>query len=180
MSDWPPSFQAYGVTLKPLAADDLERVRQWRNDPQIARLMRNQTEISAQQQQRWFAGLTGDPQRAYWVTYFKNEPIGVASLVNIDKAAGTAESGMYIYPQQYRGNIVPFCVAFALNDFAFEHLQLNALQAVVKPDNMPAIRFNEKMGYRATGEDQDGLLSFVLEPEPYRHARAPIARFIRY
>lgn len=181
MSQWPPRFQAYGVTLEPLAEPQLELVRHWRNDPAIAELMLDTRHISAEQQRQWFAGLTGDRQRAYWVAHFKDEPIGVASLVNIDDERLTAEPGMYIYSPQYRGNIVPFCVAFALNDLAFEQLGLDVLNATVLPDNQAALRFNEKLGYQRTAsESYSGPVQLTLNVDNYQRARALIARFIRY
>ncbi|MCC5854448.1 MAG: UDP-4-amino-4,6-dideoxy-N-acetyl-beta-L-altrosamine N-acetyltransferase [Idiomarina sp.] len=177
--NWPPAFQRYGIRLKPLSKDDLERVRQWRNSSDIAQHMLDQTHITHEMQLKWFAGLQGDQTRAYWVAWFKDEPIGVASLTAIHHDAGTVEPGMYIYPEQYRNNIVPFCVAFALNDVAFEELQLSCLKGKIFEDNDASKRFHEKCGYRYTGRD-DNLLFYELNYDDYVAARAPLARFIRY
>lgn len=179
MNEWPMEYQAYGVTLKPLSQAMLETVRQWRNDPIIADLMLDKTHITAQMQQAWFDKLQGDKSRGYWVVYFKDEAIGVASLVRIDMEIGRAEPGFYIYHPKCRRNIVPFCAAFALNDFAFERMRLSALDAVVLSSNSPALRFNETCGYQHLGE-RDGFVSMRLTPDHYQKARAPISRFIRY
>lgn len=176
---WPPQYQAYGVTLKPINAADLEMVRQWRNDPSIANLMLDKTNITTEMQQHWYSGLIDDPSRAYWVVYFKQQPIGVASLSKINQIKKSAEPGMYIYPQQYRNNIVPFCVAFALNDFAFEVLKLTILYGKIYPSNDASVRFHQKCGYRCY-QHQDELDLYQLTPEQYQAARAPIAHFIRY
>lgn len=181
--NWPPEFQAYGVTFKPISAEDLEMVRQWRNDPTIASLMLDKTAITASMQQQWFAGLTGDQNRAYWVVYFKQQPIGVASLSQIDRASRSAEPGMYIYPAQYRNNIVPFCVAFALNDFAFNQLALTTLLGKIYPSNEASVRFHLKCGYEldpARQQSNAELDYYQLTPARYLAARAPIAHFIRY
>ena len=45
-----PSLR-YGIELRPLTDRDLERVRQWRNDPQIAGMMVDQRYISPEQHQ---------------------------------------------------------------------------------------------------------------------------------
>lgn len=178
-TNWPPEYQAYGVTLKPISSADLEMVRQWRNDPSIADLMLDKTEITSQMQQRWFESLFDDQSRAYWVAYFKQQPIGVASLSKIDLSSKTAEPGMYIYPEQYRNNIVPFCVAFALNDFAFDILKLSKLYGKIYSSNAASVRFHQKCGYRCY--QQSGELDlYQLTAEHYSAAKAPIAHFIRY
>lgn len=191
-------FQRYGVTLKPLTADMLEQVRKWRNLPEIAQHMLDQRTISAAQQQAWFEHLAGDQSRFYWVVWFKEEAIGVVSLLNINQQTKMAEPGMYIVPERYRNNIVPFCVAFALNDYAFEELGLEQLLGKIFADNEASLRFHETSGYVQTGQRQfvplqastvstekvttttKCLLDFVLTKDAYYAARAPIARFIRY
>lgn len=178
-TNWPPDYQAYGVTLKPISSADLEMVRQWRNDPSIAGLMLDKTEITSQMQQRWFEGLLDDQSRAYWIAHFKQQPIGVASLSKIDLSKKTAEPGMYIYPEQYRNNIVPFCVAFALNDFAFDILKLTTLYGKIYSSNEASARFHQKCGYSCY--QQSGELDlYQLTAERYTKAKAPIAHFIRY
>lgn len=181
-------FSRYGITLKPLAEGDLEKVRAWRNSPEIAQHMLDQTHITEEMQQNWFNGLKDDASRAYWVAWFKDEPIGVASLVNINPTAGTAEPSLYIYPEKYRSNIIPFCLAFALNDYAFEVFGLSLLLAEVFADNEPAIRFNEKIGYLQTAnpntkpvkETAKPLIHYELTQINYEQAKQPIAHFIRY
>lgn len=180
-----PLFQRYGVTLKPLTADDLEMVRHWRNSPEIAQHMIDQTHISKAMQRDWFNGLCDDHSRIYWVAWFKEQPIGVVSLVNIDKIAGTAEPGMYIYPSHYRNNIVPFCVAFILNDYAFEEIGLSLLLGKIFTDNESSIRFHEKCGYVSVTITTETikskqLMHYELTAENYALAKQPIARFIRY
>lgn len=181
MSDY---FQRYGITIKPLAEDDLEMVRRWRNSPEIAQHMLDQSYITAESQRKWFNALQHDESRAYWVAWFKEEPIGVVSLVNINRKEGTAEPGMYIYPQQYRNNIVPFCAAFILNDYAFEELGLTLLLGKIFTDNEASIRFHEKCGYtkvaKPLADEGKQLIHYELTQANYEQAKQPIARFIRY
>lgn len=179
-TNWPPAFERYGIKLVGITSDDLEMVRHWRNSPQISQHMLDQRYISAEQQQTWFQGLQGDSSRAYWVAYFKDQPIGVGSLLAIDHEKGSCEPSIYVYPEQYRSNIVPFFVAFALNDMAFFELGLNRLDAIVLSNNSAALRFNIKCGYQQLGELTPGQIAMTLEPEAYIAARDPLARFIRY
>ena len=183
------NFHRYGVTLKPLTVEMLDTVRQWRNDPQIAQHMLDQTFITLEMQQRWFEKLKHDDSRRYWVVWFKGDAIGVASLVSIQVDGSWAEPGMYIYPDQYRNNILPFCAAFALNDFAFEELKLKMLVGKIFMSNEASVRFHQRSGYieippeeiiNVPKVEELGLRYYVLTQDAYEAAKAPIARFIRY
>ena len=173
-------FERYGITLSPLQADELEMVRQWRNDPKIASLMLDQTYITPEMQQAWFARLQTSTSAGYYVASFRQQPIGVASLAAIDFQAGTAEPGMYIYLDEFRNNLIPFCVAFALNDLAFETFGLHRLLGKIFLSNQASIRFHEACGYRPYGERDGDLIRYFLEPDAYLLARDKLSRFIRY
>lgn len=177
---WPPKFERYGVTLAPIEYEHLEMIRHWRNSPSIKKYMLDQREITQEQQQAWYHGLTDDRSRVYWLIIFKSTPIGVASILGMDNATNSGEPGLYIYPEQYRSNIVPFCVAFALNDMAFFELGLKRLDAIVLSENSAALRFNLKCGYQQLGERTPGEIAMTLAPEAYKVARDPLARYIRY
>lgn len=179
-ANWPPKFTRYGVTLTPIKSEHLEMVRQWRNCDSIRKFMLDQREISQAQQEAWFSGLSNDRSRAYWLIIFRQQPIGVVSILAMDETKKTGEPGFYIYPEQYRNNLVPFCVVFALNDMAFFELGLKQLDATVLNHNISAIRFNIKCGYLQLGETTPGQVAMRLKPEDYIAARDPLAKFIRY
>lgn len=176
----PIHFERYGIRLESLREQDIEQVRQWRNDPKIASLMLDQSYITEEMQQRWFTRMSQSEDQCYMLAWFKGEPIGVASLTAIDTEARSCEPGMYIYPDEYRNNIVPFCVAFALNDLAFEAFALDTLYGKIFDDNTASVRFHEASGYRRYGERDNGLGLYRLERDAYIAARDKIARFIRY
>ncbi|WP_299074839.1 GNAT family N-acetyltransferase [uncultured Paraglaciecola sp.] len=178
--DWPPHFRKYGIHLCPVTDADLELIRGWRNDQEINQHMLDQSYITQQMQQAWFKRLQGDTSQVYWLIMFKDEKIGVASLTNIDREKGTAEPGMYIFTEKYKNNIVPFCAAFALNDFAFEQLGSQQLKGKIFDNNGASLRFHQSCGYVQVGEAEAGLLHFVLTADQYIPARDKISHFIRY
>jgi UDP-4-amino-4,6-dideoxy-N-acetyl-beta-L-altrosamine N-acetyltransferase len=173
-------FVRYGVKMVTLAQDDIEMVRQWRNDPKIANLMLDKTHITSEMQQCWFDRLEHATDQFYYLVWFKDQPIGVASLTKVNRDVGCCEPGMYIYVDEYRNNIVPFCVAFALNDLAFDVLGLSQLLGKIFTSNQSSVRFHEACGYWRYEIQEDGSGLYMLEREPYLAARAKIACFIRY
>lgn len=174
-----PSLR-YGIELRPLTDADLERVRQWRNDPQIASMMVDQRHISPEQQQAWFARIRTSSRHFCFVAYFRDEPIGVAILTLDVDDSQLGEPGLYIGDPRFRQNLLPFCVVFALLDFAFEQLGLTRLEARVFAHNSAARRFNASCGYRPVGPEGDGLNRYQLTAADYHAARDHYTRFIRY
>jgi len=172
-------IERYGIYLQPLQEQDVELIRNWRNDPEIARHMLDQTYITSEMQQKWFAKLQASETDFYFMIHFKVRKIGVASLTCIDCEAGTVEPGMYIYEDKYRGNIVPFCAALALNDLAFEVFGLTRLYGKIFKTNRASIRFHEMTGYKKYAEQQD-LWLYSLVWDDYEPAREKVKRFIRY
>lgn len=177
----PLVFSRYGITLKELEQDDIELVRQWRNDPKIAELMLDRSYITPERQQAWFERVSQASDEYYFLAIFKDQAIGVASLIKIERQAGHCEPGMYIYNAQYRNNIVPFCLAFALNDLAFETFGLTRLLGKIYSSNRASLEFHQACGYRFQRRaEHEALEYYSLNWPDYLAARAAITRFIRY
>lgn len=173
------SFSRYGVNLSSLKQDQIELVRRWRNTPRIRDLMLDKQYISTEQQQLWFDKVWESEEQLYLLVSFKQEAIGMASLINIDPLNATCEPGMYIYSQQYQGNIIPFSVAFALNDIAFEVFNMVCLKGKIYQSNKSSVRFHKACGYQSSGL-KDDLLLFELEQQNYLKARDKLSRFMRF
>ena len=175
-------IEKFSVLLKRLDRNMLEQVRQWRNDPQVSKHMFTQDIISPEQQLAWFKALEPDPSRAYFVIHFKDEAIGVANLTaanGVDLAAADLiYSGFYLGPNRYRGTVIAFFPALALNDYCFNELSCKQLAAQVKSENRAAIRFNQSLGYEIA-EEKDGAVLMLLNRIGYLNALDNLKRFIR-
>ena len=55
------------VELRPIRPDDKARLLAWRNSPDVAAYMYTDHQISADEHERWFAGIEGDARRLYWI-----------------------------------------------------------------------------------------------------------------
>lgn len=172
-------FSRYGMTLKKLESNDIEMVRQWRNDPKIASQMLDQTYITSEMQKQWFEKIQSSPHHYCFVACFKGDAIGFCSVTR-RKEQNDAEVGLYIYDDRYRGNIVPFCLAFALLDFCFESLNCAGLFARVLNTNTQAIRFNAACGYKVDHAINTDLTRYTLNDADYLSSRNKMSRFIRY
>lgn len=169
------------VKLVPLSQEHLETLLEWRNNPDISKFMLNQNTISPNEHKDWFEAIREDKGRACFVSYYKDEAIGSANLKSSEsflQNASSAESGFYMAPGKYRGTIVAFLPALLLHEYAFNSLNINKLTAYVKPENSPALRFNEALGYTQVQDVNDNSLVYMeLKPEQHQAAYAKLHRF---
>lgn|GEM_PF-349542 len=186
----------FSVELRPLQRQQLELLRQWRNDPAIAAPMLQQQLISAEMQQQWFTRIQNDKRQAQFVIYYKDEAIGACNLKSADGLelgqSQTIEAGFYLAHPRFRGTLLAFFPALALNQYCFGRLNCKTLLAQVKLSNSAALRFNEKLGYQRqpdnvmvqtgnelTGFDNVELAVFTLNNEHHQQAAATFIPFIR-
>jgi RimJ/RimL family protein N-acetyltransferase len=164
-------LNGYQVTLQAVVEDELERIRQWRNNPSVAQFMLSQDTISEEQQRAWFKKISRDLSQQHFMIYYKNQAIGVANIKSYYQGetlfnARIIEPGLYIADERYRGNILAFAPSLMLVDYCFDVLRTNNLIAVVKADNQAALNYNEKLGYKI--EKQGELVELTLNKDDYQ------------
>lgn len=164
------------MTLSRVEQTDIEMLRRWRNDPAVLVQMRDQSEVSPEQQQRWFDGLVNNPTR-YLVARYQQRPVGIVNFKPI--AAGIFEAGLAIGDEAFRGSVLCFIVAVAQLDYAFERLSAKQILAEVRTENCAAIRFNTQLGYRELDAGSEGMISMQLSRTAYYAAREKLKHFIR-
>jgi RimJ/RimL family protein N-acetyltransferase len=181
----------FSVRLAPLQRQQLELLRQWRNDPMIAAPMLQQQFISEDMQQQWFERVQQDKCQAQFVIYYKDEPIGACNLKSTNGTelgqCETIESGFYLAHPRFRGTMLAFFPALALNQYCFKSLNCKTLLAHVKLSNSAALRFNEKLGYCRhednvivqIGNETVELAVMTLQAAEHQQAVATFAPFIR-
>lgn len=163
----------YNVELKAIKQQDLELLRNWRNDPQVSQFMLSQELISAEQQLAWFKKIQRDDSQYHWMIYYKNQPIGSANIKAIYQGqtlhnATTIEPGLYIADERYRGNLLAFAPTLLINDYCFDQLKVKQLHAVVKQTNQAALNYNQKLGYKI--QKQAELVEITLTAGDYQQA----------
>jgi RimJ/RimL family protein N-acetyltransferase len=150
----PANIRAYGVDLTPVQATDLPQLRTWRNSPDIAAQMLDQRQISPEAQQQWFTRISADVSQQHFVIRYKDQPVGACNLKQPEGKAVTGstvlESCFYLADPRFRGSMLAFFPALALNQYCFQTLGCTTLLAHVKLDNQAALRFNQQLGYQTT------------------------------
>jgi len=135
----------YGISLQRLEPPDLERLRNWRNEPSLVRHLEFQTYITPEMQQAWYLRIN-NLSNYYFMIKVGQESIGLIHLANVTRAQ--AEAGLFIGAQQFWGTSFAVRASLCLLDFAFETLALKEVWAKVNPTNTVAWSYNEQLGFQ--------------------------------
>lgn len=171
-----PRLEGPGITLRPLSADDIETVRQWRNRDDVRRWFTNSAPISAEEQQRWFARQDAQPGDFVWIIESPGaDMLGIVSVYGLDSVRREAEFGRIIAAPDARGAGHMFSACRTILRHCFDDLELKALRLEVMQDNSAALRLYRQCGFRVT-DDSSPLLQMRLErtsPEGLRPLHPP-------
>lgn len=149
------------IVLRRITKDDIELLRQWRNDPKISSRMFYREYITPKMQANWFASLQPEND-FYFFIEIQGKPIGLIHLNRINLEKSEAESGLFIYDENYWGTHIPIHASLALLQFAFEEKKLNTILVKILPNNKEAKRYNQFLGFDQTTDTQ-----MVLNKENY-------------
>ncbi|AUB83527.1 GNAT family N-acetyltransferase [Candidatus Thiodictyon syntrophicum] len=175
------SLQRYGIILRQIGPDDLEKVRLWRNGPDVVKYMAYRDEITPQMQQRWFQGLCkrGD---LYFLICDAGKDVGVINLKDIDRQKQEAEGGIFMGAEEFCNSLTPFRASLCLADFGFEVLGLQRIRAHILDGNRRAIRYNTLLGYKPTQiiVDQSNRRYYLERADHYHHVLPRLAKVMGY
>ncbi|MCW8138887.1 MAG: UDP-4-amino-4,6-dideoxy-N-acetyl-beta-L-altrosamine N-acetyltransferase [Planctomycetota bacterium] len=140
-----------GTTLRPVEPGDRELIRCWRNQPDVARFMHTEHEITPEEHDRWFARMLIDDSVAYWVIELDQEPVGLVYLTQIDLRNERCSWAFYLASSTVRGRGVGSVVEFTILRHVFEHLGLQKLCCEVLDFNQPVIDMHASFGFVEEG-----------------------------
>lgn len=168
----------YGVTLKQLTEDKIELVRNWRNDPKIARFMEYRDHITPEMQTQWFKKINND-NNYYFIIEFEEKEIGLINIRDIDYKKKEGEGGIFIYNDDYLNSTVSFQASLCLYDFAFDELGLDRIIAHIMKDNKRAISYNKIIGLKKqlNQEEFDNQL-YILVKDDYFKSRSNLLKLL--
>lgn len=161
--------------IRPLTAEDLERVLAWRNHSDIRRHMLSQQEITRDEHYRWFERASNDPAKKLLIVEGNEQALGFVQFSGVAKEA-IADWGFYAAPTAPKGTGKKLGIT-ALN-FAFDFLQLHKVCGQALDFNTASIRLHQALGFQQEGilRDQhriDGLYRDLICFGILRHEWRP-------
>ncbi|ABZ83328.1 acetyltransferase, putative [Heliomicrobium modesticaldum Ice1] len=162
------------VRLRVVEAEDLERVRCWRNSPEVYYPMYNWDPITAEMQRHWYETRVLKRERHH---YFLVErfvpgesnyrPVGLISLTDVDGRHRRGDVGFYIANAEDRLPGVALEAEYMLLSFAFDQLGLHKVCLEVIQGNDKVAKMHRHYGFELEGRLRghvwhDGVFKDVL------------------
>lgn len=181
-------LMGYGVELSNICPTQLEKIRGWRNHPDIMNVSINKEKISKNQQIEWFNSLCNKNDRLYLIVSYKGEHIGMVSAISDSRhkdnhimLSEIIIPGLYIAPDcKYKNTVLAFCPSLVFIDYLFKQGQCIELQAQVYESNESAIRYNRALGYKLGNVDEQGLLTMTLKVNDFESAKKELSKILRF
>lgn len=142
------------VRIRPLTIMDLDKLREWRNNPKNNLYLSNIPYITSEMQNEWFnrsQEKTGEYVFAIDEISKLHRLVGSLSLYNIESKK--AEFGKILIGDiEAHGNRVGVNATIALLYLGFNIFKLEEIYLHVYKDNIPAIKVYRKVGFKEIDE----------------------------
>jgi RimJ/RimL family protein N-acetyltransferase len=177
------------VRLRAIEREDLPRIIEWRNDPDVYRNYIEYEPLSLAMQERWFESILAHPtEKNLIIATHDGTAIGTVGLGNIDVRGRVGEVIRFLVgDKRYRllGQAVE--ALFLMLSYGFDHLNLHKIYATDLATNPKMISMHKQFGFvqEATlrehvfhqGEYIDVVIMGLLRPE-FREATPSLVRTI--
>ena len=151
------------ITLRKIEPTDLPFLYQWENDASAWVDGANHNPLSQRDLRDYIESTTGDIYKdgqLRLIIEADNSTVGCIDLFDFDIRNRRAAIGMYI-AKEFRGHGIGKQAVEALEVYAFEHLDLRLIYAVIATTNIPCTKLYENLGY----EPSSALRGWTLESD---------------
>lgn len=142
------------IYLRALELEDYKTSVHWRNDDEItSKLGGSKFFVSTETEKQWVQSTIsqGKDIKLAICTLDENKYIGNVYLTDINYINRTAISHILIGDHAYWNNGYGTEAMFLILDYAFNHKNLNRIEAHVLEDNIGSCKMHEKLGYKYEG-----------------------------
>lgn len=172
-------IRKYGLVLKRLQYEDIELLREKRNQDSVRNFMFYKEIITSEEQQKWFDSIN-NIYNYYFIIESNNKKVGLINGKNIDYMKRTSEGGIFIWDQDFRNKGISAIASVIMAEFTFLVLEFNKTFAEVLASNNAQIRYNEFMGYELLQRENEGKLIYELSKNSYMNKRGRLLKAIQY
>jgi UDP-4-amino-4,6-dideoxy-N-acetyl-beta-L-altrosamine N-acetyltransferase len=146
-------IQGERVQLRPMEEGDTDDVVHMRSEPSVLAQLFSDEPPTREGHLRWLAAVRarGDRQEFVIVDRASGRAVGTIGLSRIDPAHRRAEYGVLTGEPDARGKGFAAEASRLLLGYAFGPLGLNRVYLHVFPENEPAIRLYERVGFEREG-----------------------------
>jgi UDP-4-amino-4,6-dideoxy-N-acetyl-beta-L-altrosamine N-acetyltransferase len=139
------------ISLRDIKATDKEKLRNWRNKPDVSKYLYNDHHISTEEHDKWFQGISVDPTRQYWIIRCDEKDVGVVYLYDIDHKNKRCYWAFYVADPDTRGKGIGSFVEYSILKRVFDDLGMENLCAEVLAFNEPVTNMHKSFGFVEEG-----------------------------
>lgn len=139
------------VVLRAIEDRDLERLRRWRNDPEMALWHCSAWPVSEEEQRCWHAGQAHRRDGKTFIVEVDDKPIGYTVSMGLDERSRSIEIGIHLVTD-VRGKGYGKDAFLTQTRFCFEELNVHRVWLRVYAFNERAIGLYESMGFIREGQ----------------------------
>lgn len=136
------------IKLKRLTLSDIEQVRTWRNSPEVASYMYDESYITEDQQIKWFEKINNLESCIFWIIEYNGKKLGLACVTGIDRILSSCYWAFYLGDSSVRGQGIGAKIEYNLLQYVFNEIKINKLRCEVLVTNDKVIKMHEKFGFR--------------------------------
>ena len=153
------------ISLRTLIIDDIEMLRNWRNQESIRYSFIFNEKITRLQQEQWFIRYNSDENDYMFIALYKGVPIGASALYNINKKENSAEFGrLMLGDVSQRGLGLGKRITRLTTRMGFETFKLHRIYLEVFEENTYALKIYKELGYKVTGNsEKNGKIVSLME-----------------
>ena len=134
------------TVLRSLGEEDLELVRNWRNDQLVNQHLLNREHISQEEQLEWFKTL--DSQGSlYFIIEENNQPVGLIYANQISLEKRSFWGNVLMGNRESKDSWTSVKAVLLLFNLMLVQCSFKAVYSVVSKKNRPALAMNRRMGF---------------------------------
>ncbi|MGZ4158501.1 MAG: GNAT family N-acetyltransferase, partial [Bacteroidia bacterium] len=127
---------------------DIELVRNWRNQNEIANYMEYRNFITEEAQKIWFHSIN-NKYNYYFIIEFEGKQVGLINVKNYDPELGFGEGGIFISDKNYINSFAAVFSSLCLLNFMLLKLNICKISRIrILKSNERAIHYNKLLGYK--------------------------------
>lgn len=141
-------LEQYGVRLIRIQEQDIELVRNWRNQANVSSFMEYKKHITPEEQKIWFKSIN-NKYNYYFIIEFENKKVGLINVKNYDPKLGFGEGGIFISDKEYINSFAAVFATLCLMNFMLIKLNICEISRIrILKNNERAIHYNKLLGYK--------------------------------
>ena len=162
-------LEQYGVRLVRIQEKDIELVRNWRNQSDIANYMEYRNYITPEAQKNWFRSVN-NKNNYYFIIEFEGKQVGLINAKNFNADLGFGEGGIFISDKEYINSFAAVFATLCLLNFMFLKLNVSKISRIrVLRNNESAIHYNKLLGYKLMpGQEEVENQMYELHVDDYK------------